>query len=189
MADQLATPDDLALILGLDSADDRCTLLAECGTAVVQGVVGGQRIVFVADDTFGLMGTVDRWLQLPQWPVAQGDVTDVTVDDQDVIDFKQFGARLWRSCGWAPNCYEPSFVAGVYSHGYPDGDQGLQLGRSVVLSIVKGAYPPSAGLASESIDDYTVAYDRLSAQMDASPFLQRALRAQYGSRAGVVRLG
>jgi hypothetical protein len=55
MADQLATPEDLAALLQ-DSQVDRATaeLLLECATAVVQSAAGGQRILQVVDDAVTL---------------------------------------------------------------------------------------------------------------------------------------
>jgi hypothetical protein len=189
MADQLATPEDLAALLLRDDIDvAKATILAEIGTAVVQAAAGGQRIVYVADDTFDVMGTPSVWLPLPQIPVAKGDVTTVTIDGVAVSDWKQFGARLWRRCGWSP-CSEPTEVGGVYSHGLAPGRQELQLGRGAVLSICKGVYGNSAGVAAATIDDYSVTYDRLAAQLEASQYLRAALRAQYGRGAGIVRVG
>jgi hypothetical protein len=130
MADQLATPEDLASLLERDDIDAyKATTLVEIGTSIVQVAAGGQRILFVEDDTFDVMGTSSCWLDLPQIPVAKGDVTSVTVNGSPVMDFKQFGARLWRRCGWAPVCGEPSEVGGIYSHGHQPGVQDLQLAR------------------------------------------------------------
>lgn len=198
-ADQLATPQDLASLLQLDyatlSATQQATLLllVEAGTGVVQAATGGQRIVQVADDVVDTMGTCDRWLQLPQIPVAKGDVSAVLLDGAAVTDWKQFGARLWRRCGWQTCWDEPSQVTVTYTHGYASDAQELQLGRSAVLSLTRGVFPNPAGVTSEAIDDYRVNYAdmvaALTSAMDGSPFLARALRSQYGRRAGFVTFG
>ena len=155
--------------------------------------MGGQRIVEVVGDTATLVGTTDSWLDLPQRPVSA--VTSVTLDGSAVAEgtttgtYRRFGSRLWRDCGWA-TCYtEPSTVVVVYTHGYATGSQELQLARSAVLSLARGAYSNPTGISREAIDDYSVAYEVASAAMDASPHLKAALRRQYGRRAGLVRIG
>lgn len=185
MADQLATPDDLAKLLGVE-VDDRVTMLVEIGTAVVQATVG-QRLVEVADDSVTLAGSVRSWLRLPQRPVSA--VASVTIDGAEVTDYKRFGADLFRRCGWAASNVEPSVVEVVYSHGYAADAQELQLARGAVLALMKGWADNTSGLKSERIDDYQVVYDEVAAQLEASPFLRSALRRQYGSPAGLVRIG
>lgn len=192
MADQLATPEDLASLLQQDLDASTATLVLEAATSVVQAVVG-QRILEVVGDTATLIGGTDGWLDLPQRPVSA--VTSVTLDGETVTEgtatgtYRRFGSRLWRDCGWA-TCYtEPSTVVVVNTHGYPTGSQELQLARSAVLSLAKGAYANPSGASREAIDDYSVAYEVASAQMEASPFIKAALRRQYGRRGGLVRIG
>lgn len=210
MADQLATPEDLASALQQDLDLATATLLVECATAVVQEAAG-QRIVQVVDDQLTIMGTSDSWLDLPQIPVTA--VSAVTLDGSDVSDWKLIGNRLWRSCGWQTNlgqswwppspdrgfAYynnrvpEPSVVALTVTHGYATGAQELQLARSAVLSLATKVYSNPSGLISESIDDYSASFASsvaaMSAAMDASPYLKQALRRQYGRRGGLVRIG
>jgi hypothetical protein len=192
----LATVEDLASILLRDDVDrSKATLLIEISTALVQTAAGNQRIVEVVDDTFDIMGTPDRFLALPQIPVT--DVTAVTIDGVAPTHWKRFGDRLWRHQGWmtcASNPTtrywdEPPNVVGTYSHGRPAGSQDLQLGRGAALGLIKGVYGNPTGATSLKIDDYAVMYEKLSAQMDASPFLAAALRSKYGRRAGLVRIG
>lgn len=192
-ADRLATPEDLASLLQRADLDmSTAGLLVEIGTAVVQAATG-QRIVFVAGDTFEVMGTHDQWLDLPQIPVTAA--SGVTIDGTAVTEgtgwgqWRRFGNRLYRSCGWRHGCPGPSLVAGVNDHGYADGRQELQLGRGAVLSICKGVYGNPKGAASEAIDDYRVSYEALATQLEASPNLIAALRRQYGRRATAVRVG
>jgi hypothetical protein len=203
MADQLATPEDLASALERDDVDEsKAILLVECATAVVQEAAG-QRIVQVVDDPFEIMGTSDSWLALPQIPVTAASA--ITIDGAATTHWKKFGDRLWRSHGWQRNlgcswssCNgvhdhgcgpEPSAIGGIYTHGYAPGAQELQLGRGAVLSICTAAYGNPAGVKAEKIDDYAVTYAVLSGQMDASPYLAAALRKKYGRRGGLVRIG
>ena len=192
MADQLASPSDLASLLQQDLDAATATLVLEAATAVVQSLVG-QRIVEVVGDTATLLGTTDGWLYLPQRPVSA--VTSVTLDGDPVTEgtttgtYRRFGSRLWRDCGWATCHTEPSTVVVVYTHGYATGSQELQLARSAVLSLARGAYSNPTGVSREAIDDYSVAYEVASAAVEASPFLKAALRRQYGRRGGLVRIG
>lgn len=199
MADQLATLQDLANALQIALADlpaGTGTLLLECGTAVVQRAAGGQRIVQVVGDTADLTGTTDSWLDLPQIPVTA--ITSVTLDGVALTvgtaaspptTYRRRGNRLWRGDGWQTYVGVPSDVVVVNTHGYAAGSQDLQLARSAVLSLAKGQVPNPSGVTSESIDDYSVVFNAMTVQMEASPFLQAALRKQYGRRAGLVRLG
>src|SRR5690606_22691726 len=103
----LATPDDLWTLLGETVETlpyQKAVLLIEIATGEVQAAAG-QRLVQIVDDQLEIMGTTDSWLNLPQRPVTA--VANVMVDGQPVTDWKRFGARLWRSCGWAPCAYEP----------------------------------------------------------------------------------
>lgn len=215
--DQLATVADLASMLQttVDATFTTvATLLIECGTAVVQQAAGGQRIVQVTGDTTTLLGTTDSWLDLPQIPVTT--VTSVTLDGILLTvgtDYKVFGNRLFRAAGWQANqgwpmdwpwsrdavppsvgsswlqVQQPSTVVVVNTHGYASGAQELQLGRSSVLGLVRGVYANPGGATSEKIDDYAVAFEAMSARMEASPYLKAALRKQYGRRAALVRIG
>jgi hypothetical protein len=207
VADQLATPADLASLLqqGLDLST--ATLLTECATAVVQDAAGGQRIIEVVADPASIMGTSDSWLDLPQIPVTA--VASVVMDGATLVlgtDYKVFGNRLWGRRGWQANLGwawnsqpgvnyntwygpEPSALVVTYTHGYAAGSQQLQLARSAVLSLAKGAYASPSGAISEKIDDYAITYEAIAAQMEASPNLKASLRRAYGRRGGLVRIG
>lgn len=193
MADQLASPQDLASLLQLDYAgltpaqQATMTMLVEIGTAIVQNAAGGQRIVQVAGDTASdLIGSTESWLWLPQQPVTA--VTSVTLDGVALTEgtgtgqWQRFGSRLWRDCGWAACAREPSRVAVAYTHGLPTGDQGLQFARGAVLGLVRGAFDNPGGVVRLSIDDYSAAYEAVAARMEASPFLRKAIRRQYGRK-------
>lgn len=192
MADQLATPEDLAALLQLDwdsldpAQQASLTMLVEIGTAVVQAEAG-QRLVAVTDDSVTLLGTTDSWLDLPERPVTA--VSSVAVDGTAVGDYRLFGARLWRSCGWAPSPLEPSTVTVAYSHGYASDAQELQLARGAVLAVVRDwAINPGAA-TSLRIDDYAETYSALAARLETTTHLRAALRRQYGRRGGLVRIG
>lgn len=194
----LATPEDLASLLGLVWADldeaqqASLTMLVEIGTAVVQAEVG-QRLVAVTDDAITLLGTTDAWLDLPQRPVTA--VSAVTLDGDTVEEgtgtgqYRRFGARLWRSCGWAPSSLEPSTVTVAYSHGYASDAQELQLARGAVLAVVRDWAANPGAATSLRIDDYAETYSALAARLETTTHLRAALRRQYGRRGGLVRIG
>jgi hypothetical protein len=196
MADQLATPEDLASALQQDLDASTANLWIDVATAVVQEAAGGQRILQVAADTANLTGTTDSWLDLPQIPVTA--VSAVTLDGAALTagtpgsattTYRLRGNRLFRYDGWQTYIGEPSNVVVTYTHGYPAAHQGLQLARGAVLGLAKVAYINVSGATSESIDDYQVAYEAVSAAMETSTNLKAALRRQYGRRAGLVRIG
>lgn len=190
MADQLAEPEDLASLLEKDLDAYKAVMLIECATAIVQEAAGNQRIVEVEDDPGEQMGTTDSWLWLPQRPVTA--ISDVEIDGEALTvdtDFKRFGSRLWRKCGWAECWSEPSTITYTYTHGHAAGSQDLQLARSAVLGLVKGLFDNPTGAVREAIDDYSVAYEAMAAQMEASPYVRKALRSKYGIPAGLVRVG
>lgn len=192
MADMLCAPEDVASLLEQDLDAYKTIMLVEAATAVVQEAAGRppQRIVEVEDDPFELLGDIGSWISLPQRPVQS--IASLELDGETLTegeDFQRFGARLWRECGWQPKRWTPSKIAGVYTHGYPEGDQRLQLARAAVLSLVRGVYGNPEGAIAVRIDDYSASYAKFSASMDATEYLQKALQRQYGRRADLVRLG
>jgi hypothetical protein len=188
--DQLATVADLQSLLGYTVDTDKATVLIECATAVVQAVAQ-QRIVQVVDD----VQTIDLdehdeglYLYLPERPVTA--VSAAVIGATPVTDYTQqlTRNRLWRAYGWRSTLIryvpQPSQVTITYTHGYPAGHQRLQLARSAVLSLIKGVYGNATGATRVAIDDYSAMYEALSAQMDASEFLQKVLRRQYARPPG-----
>jgi hypothetical protein len=190
----LATAEELATLMndaGIN--EDQATLLLELATAEVQAAAG-QRLVYVEDDLFEVFSFSGPWLTLKERPVTE--ITSLVIDDGDELvagtDYKRpaNSATLWRRCGWAPCQYEPSIVSGVYSHGHAEGDQRLEFARSSAFAIAKLAVSNPSGVASEAIDDYRVQYAAAVVwAMEQSPYLRKALRREYGDRAGLVRLG
>lgn len=200
MADQLATPTDLAALLQQDLDASTANLVIDAATAAVQEAAGGQRILQVTNDTANLTGTTDSWLDLPQIPVTA--VSSVTLDGVTVTagspgsaatTYRLRGNRLWRTDGWQTYIGEPSNVVVVNTHGYASGSQGLQLARGATLSIARALYSNPSGVASEQIDDYAVSYAKAAAEaadfLANAPGLRAALRRQYGRRVGLARLG
>lgn len=193
MADMLCEPEDLASLLEQDLDAYKATMLVECATAVVQATCDQppQRLIAVEDDEITLPAPYGWWLDLPQRPVTA--VTSVELDGEALTvstDYKLVGSRLWRSDGWLTvSATEPIEVTVTYDHGYPDGHQLLQLARAATLSLIKGVYGNPEGAVRVAIDDYSAAYEALSAQMDSSPFLAKSLQRQYGRPAGTVRVG
>lgn len=218
MADQLATPGDLVSLVQADSLDlSTAVVVIEACTAVVQEAAGNQRLIRVVDDVLPIMGTTDSWLELPQRPVVS--VASVTRDDGETVtigtgltaDYKLVGNRLWCRFGWQVdlgwpaydtsiygriystggygNSRSPTVASVIYTHGYADGSQDLQLARAAVLGLGRGIVSNAKGANSESIDDYSVTYAAASAAMEASPTLRASLRRKYGRRAGLARIG
>lgn len=205
MADQLATPADLASALQRDVDTASATLVIEASTAVVQEAAN-QRILQVVNDTAAVFAPCGQWLELPQRPVTA--VSSVTLPDGTVVaagtasgTYRRLRNQLWRDVGWRkqfigsgwwPYGWDlgegPTEIAVVYTHGYAAGSQELQLARGCVLSLAKGVYDNPAAATREQIDDYQVAYGAASAAMEASSSMKTSLRRQYGKRAGMVRI-
>lgn len=195
--DRLATVEDLRKMPGVpgsdELSDDQAGLLIEVATAVVQAAAGGQRILEVVDDPFTVYANYASFVRLPQQPVTA--VSSVTVDGVALSagtgsygTWRRAPGGIWRDCGWVTSAQCEVEVSGLYTHGYPEGDQRLQLGRGAVLSLAKGVAVNPSGASRLAIDDYQEAYDRAAAALEASDYLVAALRKQYGRRAGTVRL-
>jgi hypothetical protein len=191
--DRLATVEQLMLMPGVpaDLDPDVAGMLIEAATAVVQAAAGGQRILEVVDDEVTLYGDHASRLDLPQRPVTA--VTSVTHDGTLLTQGTAHGTwrrapnAVWRSCGWGSNC-GPVPTTVVYTHGYPEGHQKLVLARTAVLGLAKGVAGNPTGMTRMTIDDYSEAYDRAQAALEASTSLTAALRRQYGRPAGSVRV-
>jgi hypothetical protein len=197
--DLLATTADLAAALQIPEADldlPAALLALAAATAAVQAAAG-QRIVEIVDDQAVL--DVDEYdggtyLALPEGPVTA--VTSAQVGSLPVVDYtaQLSRGRLWRPYGWRsatlPYSDAPSTVTVVYTHGYPAGDQRLQLARSVTLDLAVARYNGSAGtVVREQIDDYAVQYQAAATQLEATGGMTDLLRRRYGRRgSGSVRL-
>jgi hypothetical protein len=186
VADQLATPADLAALLQMSTVDN-AALLLELATAKVQAACGGQRLVDLTDTAVIpiLPGCpYEELLDLPQWPVRS--VATVQLDGVTITDWRLAGQQLWRLLGWQTLSWEPSQVTVLYTHGYPAGAQGLQLARDAVLSLAAAGFGNPTGAASEAIDDYRVSYAEADARMQLTEHTRAALAAAYGRPAYVT---
>lgn len=192
MADQLATPEQLASFLQQDLDAATADVLLNAATAVVQAAAR-QRLVEVEDDTLTRIGTTEAWLWLPERPVSE--VTSIELDGEaltvgdDLKEYLDATGALWRACGWAACSWRPSTVVVVYSHGYPADDQRLELARGATLTLAATPYSNPSGASQVKIDDYAEVYSALAARMEAATGLKRALRSQYGRRSGLVKVG
>lgn len=190
----LASPADLRLILGEDTTslpDPEAELLLELATAEVQAAAG-QELLQMVDDEIAIMGTPSFWFELPQRPVTA--ISSVEIDGNAVTDYKQFAARLWRSCGWSQHVYEPSVVSVTYTHGYPPDDPHLDLAKKLTLSLAGALHADPSGVTGGfSIDDYREQMVQTGGGDRANllPALSRRLlrRAYGGDRASLVRIG
>jgi hypothetical protein len=185
-ADMIGTAAELGQLLGetIDPAD--AALQLQLATGAVQGTVR-QRLVQVADDEVTLLGTTDSWLDLPERPVPA--VSSVILNGEEVTDYKPFGARLFRRCGWSKCAEEPGTVAVTYSHGYAPDDPGLALAHQVVLMLAVNSYANPTGSTSMSIDDYREGFAGNAGESWLTSGIRSALRKRYGRRGGLARLG
>lgn len=193
MADQLATPQDLASFLQLGayaslSADKQATLtmLVELATAKVQRAAGGQRIV--ATTTTGAVidlqpGYDDCYVPLPQLPVRA--VASVALNGTAVTDYYLRSQCLWRATGWSGWSYIPPQLITTYDHGHLAGAQALQLARNYVLQLARGGWGNPLGQTSKAIDDYRVTYAEADARMVLPPAAEEAIADAYGTSAYV----
>ena len=191
MADQLATPSDLASAVQMDVDTASAILAIEVSTAVVQAACGGRRIVRVVDDTEEVWGGTDRILRLKNWPIDT--IGSVSYNGSSISQGTGSGSwrrskyGIYRDLGWIECASEPLPTTVVYTHGYAPGTQDLQLGRGTVISLSKGLFiSPNGVVIREQIDDYAVAYAEASASLEASPSLVKLLRKQYGPKARMV---
>lgn len=185
MADQLVTPSELASFLQQDLDTATATLLIEVATGKIQSACG-QRLID-ATDTITLdipWGWCDVWLDLPQLPVRS--VASVLIDGTAYTDWYLRSQRLWRLDGWSLNASFPSQITVTYTHGYPDGAQGLQLARDYCLALAGSGYSNPSGATAEQIDDYRVAYAQTDARMQLTAEMRDRLRSEYGTPAYVT---
>lgn len=192
MADQLATPQDLASLLQLDYASltaqqqATLTMLVELATAKVQRAAGGQRIVDVTDTA---VIDVDPWersiyLPLPQLPVRS--VASVLIDGSPVTDWRLSKQMLRRTGGWVSSSTDATQVSVTYAHGYTAGSQWLQLGRAMTLSLGQLGWANPTGVSAEQIDDYRVSYEDAERRMVITDAMRYAITEAYGAGAYVV---
>jgi len=193
MADQLASPSDLASALQHDVDTASATLALEACTAVIQAACGGRRIVRVVDGSEEVWGGNDKVLRLKNAPIVS--IGSVTYNGSTLTQGTASGTwrrakyGIWRDCGWIEVCGEPLPTTVVYTHGYLTTDQEIQLGRGTCWGLARGLFEnPSGTVIREQIDDYSVAYAEAEAALEASPSLKALLRKQYGPKARMVSI-
>jgi hypothetical protein len=192
MADQLATPQDLASFLQLGTyasltaaKQATLTMLVELATAKVQRAAGGQRIV-AATSTAVIdltAGYCDHYVRLPQLPVRS--VATVLLNGTALTDYYLRSQSLWRLIGWSGYSLTPPQITVTYDHGHLAGAQALQLGRNYVLELARGGWGNPLGQTSKAIDDYRVTYAEADARMVLPPAAEEAIAAAYGTSAYV----
>lgn len=194
MADQLATPQELATFLQLDydslgeALQDTMTMLVELATAKVQRMAGGQRIVDATSTAvIDVTDPCDLYLPLPQWPVIS--VASVSLDGMTLtlgMDVFLRRQMLWRSAGWMNRWSPPSQATVTWRHGYVAGSQWLELGRAHALSLARMGWGNPSGVTSEAIDDYRVTYAEADVRMQPTEHMQAAIADAYGTSAYVT---
>jgi len=192
MADLLATAADLRNLLDETEdtlSGDKAEVVLRISSSAVR-MAARQDITAVTGDTVVLLGDPGCWLDLPQRPVSA--VTSVKVDGSAVTDFKVFGSRLWRRCGWETCPGEPAAVEVVYSHGYEAWDDKLEYASGIALTLAAKLFTNVVGATGMSIDDFSLQFTQTSTSDLAGtipPNVVKSLRFEYGSRAGLVRIG
>lgn len=188
--DLLATTADLAAYLQIDEADlntATATLLLEGATAAVQEAAGGQRIV-EASGTYTLPAPGGRELWLPQIPVQSVDTVLVDGVELDADSWNLRGNQLKRVYGWWQEVLDGE-VTVTYTHGYPEGDQRLQLARRTVLMLAAAVYTNPSGATREQLDDYSQAFEASASRLEDSPHLKLQIMRTYGRPAGLITVG
>ncbi len=192
MADLLATAADLRTLLDETEetlSDDKAHIVLRLASGAVRAAAR-QTITAVAGETVSLIGTPDSWFELPQRPVTA--VTSVKLDGAVITDYKVFGNRLWRRCGWETCPGEPAPVEVVYSHGYNEWDDQIEEAHGIALTLSAKLFGNVIGAAAMSIDDFRLQFAQANVGEIAGTIpkaVVQSLRHTYGSRAGLVSLG
>lgn len=192
--DPLATTADLAargLTVTAEEETVAETYLDVASTAVREaaGVPISQTI-----STVVLEGEDSQWLTLPGPPILS--VASVELDGEAVTDWRLRSNRLWRQCGWSPDC-GPSEAEVVQTHGLATVPSDIVDLVCRITSTALADYradPEGAGLAaadirSERIGDYSVTYgdSGLITTMELPDYLRERLAARFGGGAAMVR--
>ena len=155
-----ATPDELAVWMGLDGFTDAQTARAELLLGVAQGLVDdelGQNLE-VATETVTLRGTGTKELVLPRWPVLLVASVQVQDDALPLVVGEDFtwdrSGVLTRKCGIWQRHLDVT-VANTAGHNpIPES------ARGVVLGLVSGIWDNAKSKKSERLGDYQVTWAR-----------------------------
>ena len=192
MADLLASPADLRTLLDETEetlSDDKAAVVLRIASSAVRSAAR-QTITAVTDDTITLIGDPGCWLGLPQRPVTA--VASVKLDGTTITDYKRFGNRLWRRCGWEVCRGEPAAVELVYSHGYEEWRDELGEANGLTLTLAAKLFSNVEGATGMSIDDFRLQFAQTSTSEIAGTLpksVVSSLRFTYGARAGLVGIG
>lgn len=179
MAQQLATPEELASVLQTDLDASTANLLLEMATGIVQAACGQ---LLIETEVTGELVDITRqtfWLELANKPITRVDA--VELDGTAITDWSLRKQKLFRPGGWLLSYSPPSQAAVDYRFGYPTGSQYLQLGRAVTLSLAQAGYGNPGQVKGEKIDDYQVTYADALARMELTDAMRTALVNAYGS--------
>ncbi|WP_299542032.1 hypothetical protein [uncultured Streptomyces sp.] len=171
MADPWATPEDLRVHLRLDTIDPE---LAAAAISAAQTVVRGalrQHVDQVQDAVLHLVGTGRHIMNLPEMPVT--GLASVTVDGTvlEAAAYRWNRHGILRSLG---GCWPlDADITVVCTHGWatvPD-----VVARVCVQVAGRAWVNPKEAVASESLGDYSVSYDKQRTGQAVTDFEARIL--------------
>ncbi len=155
-----ATPEELAVWMGLDGFTVAQTARAELLLGVAQGLVDdelGQNLD-VATETVTLRGTGTRELVLPRWPVLLVASVQIEDDAAPLIAGEDYSWEssgvLTRECGvWSCRLHVTVLNTAGHNPIPPSA-------RGVVLGLVSGIWDNAKSKKSERLGDYQVTWAR-----------------------------
>jgi len=174
-----------------DSEADAVATYLDVASAIVRDAAGSP--ISQTTSTVTLEGRPGPWLHLPGQPVQS--VSAVSLDGQEVDDWRLSSGALFRAAGWVRATCEPSAVEVAYVHGLPTvpADVVDMVCRLVGQALVSLRESPEAALANrpkiqERIGDYSVTYGYSPgfSDMELPKYLRARLAARFGNGAGVV---
>lgn len=194
---QFATPDDLAVRLGVELTGDeffRADGLLTLASGLIQDEAK-QKIERVTGDVLSVRGTSDERIALPERPVIE--ITTVKLDGAEISGWYQDGDELTRPTRLHRDAAFPSSLFGqprqtleiTYTHGY---DEIPGVVTTVCLEMVVRAWVNPGAVAQERVGDVSVYYANVGYQPTGllmSIDERRAIRKFFGSRARSVALG
>lgn len=160
----LASADDLATVLQTSFTGEQLAaaeLLLTLASGAIRSEAHGQQIT--AGTSTVRLRPSGGIVRLPQWPVT--DVTAVTDVDEVAVNYEWDGlgplvsvCGLWPRATTLVRAHSESPVIVTYSHGYAEGEAGLDPARTVCLQLVGRTIATPAdqmGVESETIVSYS----------------------------------